>query len=196
MFEIAFFQLKTAFYSTKVCIGSLFVDYFSMQKGNFQFENQIFVPKSRPDKPVTKLFILTSFFLSLGFVGFKNYGLFSSFYQNLSTQAVKTQKPLSKAESRTLPLLVSLKGQDGPRLARVFVSIYLDSQNVKKPFDKEIENLENQLLFLLSGQSITYLSDKSFQDQIQNQLNLFLSHQMIQDLNIKTELLNKTRSSL
>ena len=185
-----------------------------MEKDNSQFENLYFIPKPRPVKSVKKLFIISSLFLSFSFFGLKFYYQFLSTYdfssfqkfsfQNILTEQFRTQKnrvqKLSskerKEESHTLPLLVSLKGQEGPRLARVSVSIYLDSQNLKKPFGKEIENLEGQLLFLLSGQSITHLSNKDFQDQIQNQLNLFLSHQMIQDLNIETELLNKTRSSL
>lgn len=185
-----------------------------MEKDHFQFENSFFVPKPRSVKSVKKLFLISFLFLSCSFFGLKFYHQFlftydfSSFQkfsfqtalmEQFRTQKKKVQKLSSKerkGEGHTLPLLVSLKGEEGPRLARVFVSIYLDSQNLKNPFEKEIENLESQLLFLLSGQSITHLSNRSFQDQIQNQLNIFLSHQMIQDLNIETELLNKTRSSL
>ena len=186
-----------------------------MKKDCSQFENPLFIPQPRPIKSVKKLFIISFIFLSFSFFGFKFYYQlltkyeFSTYFEIFSFRNIIAQKKKfhkkhiqkfnskdQKQESHTLPLLVSLKGNDGPRLARVFVSIYLDSQDLKKPFGKEFENLENQLLFLLSGQSITHLNNKDFQDQIQNQLNLFLSPQMIQNLNIETELLNQTRSSL
>ena len=186
-----------------------------MQKDSSRFDNQIFIPKPRPVKSINKVFMTYSLLLGLSFLSFKLYN--SSFYKkfeipdlnisNFNIQIFNTQKLIAlkskklsskenEKESHTLPLLISLKGQDGPKLAKVFVSIYLDSESFKKENGKEIENLENQLRFLLSGQSITHLSSQEFQNQIQNQLNLFLSHQMIQDLNIKTELLNETRSSL
>lgn len=181
-----------------------------MQKDFFSYENKLFTPKPRSAPSFKKLFIVSSVFLSLSFFSVKLYDLsfssydLSSFFYKLSPPSLRfkkdgTQKLFSRVderESHTLPLLVSLKGRDGPRLAKVSVSVYLDSQNLKEDFGEEIKNLENQLLFLLSGRPITRLSSKDFQDQIQKQLNLFLSRQMIQDLNIETELLNQTRSDL
>ena len=178
-------------------------------KHTSQFETSFFIPQPRKAQSLTKLFILCFLVVGSGFFSFQlyDYGLKKNHFQNLFITKLRSQEKTytlsSKAkesakERHTLPLFINLKGEDGPQLARVSVSIYLDSQKLKTSFRKEVafEDLESQLLFLLSGQSITHLSDKDFQGQIQAQLNLFLSHQMIQDLNIETELLNQTGRSL
>jgi len=169
-----------------------------MKKNQLQFEPVFF--KTRANKSLKKLFITSFLCLTFSFFSFKWYYQ-SHYYQshyNLFEKFNKSPKKaiqkLSSQKGHNLPLLVSLKGNEGPLLARVIVSLYLDPE--KKTFDKEFESLKKQLLFLLSGQSIAQLNNKDFQDQIQNQLNFFLSPQVIQNLNIKTELLNSTRSSL
>ena len=176
-------------------------------KKTSQFENSFFIPQPREAKSITRFFLLCCLVVGGGFFSFQayNYGFKKIHFHNLFIAKFRSQETtytLSSKESaeerHTLPLFINLKGEDGPQLARVSVSIYLDSQKLKTSSGKKVafEDLESQLLFLLSGQSITHLRDKDFQGQIQAQLNLFLSHQMIQDLNIETELLNQTGRSL
>jgi len=166
-----------------------------MSEDKKTFEQTLFIPKERTSKSLKKFFIISFVCIGLSFFSFKwAYYHKKDFFKKLNYKITAPAQKVSSKPSRTLPLLISLKEDEGPRLARVFVSISLNS--TEKPIDKDFENLKSQLLFLLSGQSLAMLSDKSFQDQIQNQLNLFLSDLMIENLNIETKLLNQTRSSL
>ena len=91
--------------------------------------------------------------------------------------------------NHVFPLLVNLKGQKGPQLAKVYVYITAGYGNEKDLlFDNK--KLEKQLLFLLSGQSVKNLKREYFYSQIQSQLNAFLNDNLINQIRIQTEILN------
>lgn len=100
------------------------------------------------------------------------------------------QKPLQ--DSHVFPLLVNLKGDKGPQLARIHVYVTLSEGTHKKEFLPQDSELEKQLLFILSGQSFKMLKKKKdyFEDQIRSQLNAFLTQKPVNGVYIKTEILN------
>ena len=179
-----------------------------MNKTEFQFQNQdIFPqkPRERPFFPIKQLMLFMCFFISAASFCFKYFYRFS-FKANFTSQA-----ELQKEQAHVVPLWVSLRGQKGPQLAKVSVFIHLGSKEFQEYFEKrnytsvrknevihpkefqeyfEKQNLEKQLLFLLSGQPISILSSREFQNQLQKQLNIFLTDRIINNLNIKTEMLN------
>ncbi|MCY4322008.1 MAG: hypothetical protein OXC37_06385, partial [Bdellovibrionaceae bacterium] len=71
---------------------------------------------------------------------------------------------------------------------QVYITL-LDEEN-KKNILLQNPKLEKQLLFLLSGQSIQNLKQDQFYNQIQSQLNTLLSDSLVDQIKIKTEILN------
>ncbi|MDE0092874.1 MAG: hypothetical protein OXN83_06285 [Oligoflexia bacterium] len=132
---------------------------------------------------ISSLFVSFSFFILKSFQSFRVKNQFSFFNQiSLAEQELNF--------SHIFPLLVNLKGQNGPQLARVYVYITLtDDENARESLFED-HTLEKQLLFLLSGQSVKSLKKKQFQNQIQSQLNAFLSDSLINRIQIQTEMLN------
>ena len=154
---------------------------------SFLFKNQplISIPKKRGGSygGWQKYLFYSSCFIILSFFSLKEVYFFESPTKEPVFQTSHTK------EDHIVPLLLNLKSQQGPRLARVQVSISL-SPSPKTFVFSQPEDLEKQLLFLLSGQPLQELTKKTFQNRIQNQLNTFLSGAFIQDLNINMEVLN------
>ena len=179
-----------------------------MKKIEFQFQNQDIFPHQLRERswfPIKQLILFMFFFVSAISFCFKYFYSFS-FKTNFASQAEHQRE-----QAHVIPLWVSLKGQKGPQLAKVSVFIHLGSKELQKYFEKQIytsvqknevikpkefqkyfekQKLEKQLVFLLSGQPISILSNREFQNQLQNQLNIFLTDRIINNLNIKTEMLN------
>ena len=130
-------------------------------------------------------FIALSFFIIqlLGFVK-TNKQIFNS------KPAFKAEKNLIKAH--VVPLLVNLKGEEGPQLARINVYITPNGHSFKKEFLSQNNKLEKHLLFVLSGQPIANLSKRKthFEKQIQSQLNTFSTKNLINKVHIQTKMLN------
>ena len=95
-------------------------------------------------------------------------------------------------EAHVFPLLVNLKGEEGPFLAKVHVYITLSEDSPEKKLLSHNNRLEKQLLFILSGQSVKSLSRKKdhFEREIRSQLNSFLTNSFINGVYIQTEMLN------
>ena len=155
---------------------------------DFKFKNPAIFSKSkkREGQALSKLVLISSLFVFISFFSLK-----LSYFFSLKRQTeVYTQRSIDHfSSSRTVPLLVNLKGQKGPQLAKVFVYITTEEEK-QKDLLYENKKLEKQLLFLLSGQPIKNLKREDFYTQIQSQLNAFLSENLINQIYIQTELLN------
>ena len=130
---------------------------------------------------VSSLVVFISFF-SLKFI--QSFSIKNKFSFSVQKSLGKPVEP-----SHIFPLLVNLKGQEGPQLAKVYVHVTVDDKNKKNVLLKN-RKLEKQLLFLLSGQSVKNLKKEQFYSQIQSQLNAFLSDSLINEVRIQTEALN------
>ena len=154
---------------------------------DFKFKNSGFFSKPiKRTQNSSKLIFISSLFVLTGFFSLNLFHLFST--KNKSQTVV--QKSLADLQfSHVFPLLVNLKGQKGPQLAKVYVHISTEDENQKNLL-RQNKKLEKQLLFLLSGQPVKSLKQEYFYSQIQSQLNAFLSGNLINQIHIKTEMLN------
>ena len=162
-----------------------------MKALKFKFQNSDLVSKSTKrkffySKKITQLILISSTLVFTGFFTLKLFH-FLNLKNNLSfiQQSIEEPKP-----SHIVPLVVNLKGQNGPQLAKVQVYITLLDEENKKNILLQNPKLEKQLLFLLSGQSIQNLKQDQFYNQIQSQLNTLLSDSLVDQIKIKTEILN------
>lgn len=169
-----------------------------MRTADFQFQNQECCPDLQRREPLSseaikKLIVVSSFTVFsillmlkiLWFLGFNK-----SFSVRIFKQSAFVQN--SFKESHVFPLLVNLKGEEGPQLARVYVYITLGEDSVEQELLAQDSQLEKHLLFILTGQSIQTLSEKKayFEKQIQSQINAFLTEDLINGVRIQTEMLN------
>ncbi|MBC6415741.1 MAG: hypothetical protein GDA46_05040 [Bdellovibrionales bacterium] len=159
-----------------------------MGQFRLQFHNQdsFYSPfKRRSFFSIKKLSLFLFFFLSVVFFSVKFV-----YFLPVTKLSLKVPPKSQEVEDHIVPLWVNLKGQEGPQIAKVFVFMSLNSKEGLSQESFEKHKLENKLLFLLSGQSVSSLNHKEFQNQIQNQLNIFLTDQIINELKIQTEILN------
>lgn len=169
-----------------------------MSKDRFSFQNQEIFQSckerrySLSEKSIKRLIIFSSFSVFFIFSALKSWqwieGEISSF--------LSSRKPASLnkfgSEIHVFPLLVNLKGEQGPQLARVYVHIGLIENSKGKQFLYQNSQIEKQILFLLSGQPAVALNTEKdrFEKQIRFQLNAFLSKNFINRVHIQTEMLN------
>ncbi|MCZ0932074.1 MAG: hypothetical protein OXJ52_02860, partial [Oligoflexia bacterium] len=176
---------------TKVPIGIFFVSLLSMKSLKFKFQNPaIFSKPIRRElfysQKIAQLIFISSLAVFISFFALK----FFQFFSAKNKFSFSVQKSLGDHRpSHIFPLLVNLKGQEGPQLAKVYVHVTVDNEN-KRDVLLENHKLEKQLLFLLSGQSVRSLKKEQFYSQIQSQLNAFLSGNLINEVRIQTEVLN------
>ena len=181
--------------STKVSIGIFFASLFDMKDLKFKFQNPVLFSKPiRRDlfysQKTAWLILISSLAVFISFSALKLIQLFSS----KNKFSVSIQKSLGDHEfSHIFPLLVSLKGQEGPQLAKVYVYINVNNDENRGNVSLENQTLEKKLLFLLSGQSVKTLKRQQFYSQIQSQLNAFLSGKLIDQVRIQTEVLNENK---
>ena len=162
--------------------------YLYIGMNDFKFKNPAIFSKTkkRGRSDSLKLVLISSLFVCVSFFSLKLFQLFSLNSKN----EVYVQRNIDHFQpSRTVPLLINLKGQKGPQLAKVFVYITTEEEK-QKDLLYENKKLEKQLIFLLSGQPIKNLKKEDFYNQIQSQLNAFLSENLINEIYIQTELLN------
>ena len=169
-----------------------------MGKMDFQFQNkepyQSFRRKEILSESRVKKFIILSFFtvflifFALKFLWFFHLNKPHPYLQfsKLSSE----EKDFDKAY--VLPLLVNLKGENGPQLVRAQVSITLSEDFLEEDFLSKDKEFEKHLLFILSGQEVKTLQKKRnyFERQIRSQLNVFLSRNTVDGVRIQTERLN------
>ena len=159
-------------------------------RSNFSFKNSASLSKpirqaSGSSSKITQLILISSVVVFFSFLVLKFFNL------AFKKESLSYQKSEQELEPfRTFPLVVNLKGQEGPQLARVYVSITLTSDENKEGLLSESHQLKKQLLFLLSGQSVDDLEKEQFHSQIQSQLNAFLSRPWINKIRIQAEMLN------
>ena len=168
-----------------------------MAQNRFQFKNQevcfqtqrkiFFVPRA-----IKGLIIFSSLFVCIVFLTLKVSGYLKPYKKSLTFN--KTLLPQEKTpiqKSYSLPLFVSLKGEKGPQLMRVYVSLNVAESSKKELMSKESQ-LEKRILFLLSGQPAKALSSKKshFEKQIHFHLNAFLSKKIVNSVHIQTQSLN------
>ncbi len=166
-----------------------------VKKTKFKFQNQD--PFSKPKrkelltaKSIKKILAFSSF---LAFFSFLVLRAVPFFYSNKSIW-IFSKKPI-KADTKAthvFPLLVNLKGREGPQLARVQVSISFNAHSLEKDFLSSDNQIKKHLLFILSGQSTQFLKKKKdyFEEQIQSQLNAFVNQSLVRGVQIQTEVLN------
>ena len=90
------------------------------------------------------------------------------------------------------PLLVSLKGDKGIRMARVHVNLQVSRSSVKKEILSNKKATQKHLLILLSGQQSQDMKNKKsyFENQLLSWMNAFLSKGSVNKVTIQTTLLN------
>ena len=169
-----------------------------MRQISFQFQNQECCPGFQRKEPLSseaikKLIVVSSFTVFSILLILKI--LWSlNFNKTFSSWIFKKNSSIQTAfkEAHVFPLLVNLKGEEGPQLARVYVYITLGENSVEREFLSQDSQLEKHLLFILTGQSTQTLSDKKeyFEKQIRSQLNAFLTENFINGVRIQTEMLN------
>ena len=168
-----------------------------MGKTNFKFKNQEYCKPQRKESLyenwIKKLLVLSTFTVFFSFLTLKIPRILSSYKRSpvfkLNAYSSK-RKPVESVHS--LPLLVNLKGEKGPQLARIYVYITLSESSLKKEFLSQESKLEKNILFILSGQSVKTLNKKKnyFEKQIRSQLNAFLSKELVNGVRIQTKMLN------
>ena len=97
-----------------------------------------------------------------------------------------------KADVNLPPLLVSLKGEDGIRMARINVNLQVSRSAVKKEILSTNKASRKRLLILLSGQKSRDLQNKKafFEKQLLSWMNAFLSKGSVNKVTIQTTFLN------
>ena len=164
-----------------------------MKSFQFPFQNSLSVSKPLKrdffySQNPARLILMSSLLVFIAFFSLK----LLSFFQSKNALSLSVQKSVQPTAppSHIYPLLVNLKGQEGPQLAKVYVYITADKDQGKKKKLLKNQRLERKLLFLLSGQSVKNLNREQFHSQIQSQLNAFLSGNLIHKIQIQTEMLN------
>ena len=165
---------------------------------DFKFENQEYCPpvkrkeflSSRRVKIfiiISSLIVFFSFFILQTFLFLKPNNPFSHF-QFRSTSL--REKPVEN--SYIFPLLVNLKGEKGPQLARIKVFLTFSEDSLKQEFLSQGNRLKKHLLFVLSSQESKMLNKNKdrFEKQIRSQLNAFLSKNLVHGVRIQTKILN------
>lgn len=90
------------------------------------------------------------------------------------------------------PLLVSLKGEEGIRMARINVNLQVSRPEAKKEILSNNTITHKRLLILLSGQESRDIRNKKsyFENQLLSWMNAFLSKGSVNKVSIQTTLLN------
>ena len=90
------------------------------------------------------------------------------------------------------PLLVSLKGDSGIRMARVHVNLEVNHLSAKKEILSNKQATQKHLLILLSGRKSRDMKNKKsyFENQLLSWMNAFLSRGSVNKVTIQTTLLN------
>lgn len=168
-----------------------------MEKHYFHFKNQ--GPDSQDqnkrssfNKGMTKLVFVSSFSVFIGFLSLKVSKYFTAYNKSsplLSTEF--SQKNAVQEVTHFVPLFVNLKGEQGPQLVRLQVSLSVEETSKQELLSQE-GKLEKHILFLLSGQSAEALFSRKdhFEQQIRFHLNAFLSKQIIHGVQIQTQTFN------
>ena len=169
-----------------------------MGKTDFKFQNpehwqNLKRKKHLSEKWVKKILIISSFTVFVSFLSLKVLWSLDFnkefFFSKSSKNSVKEE---SFKKTHTLPLLVNLKGETGPQLTRIQIYITFNASSLEEDLLPKDKKLEKHLLFILSGQSIQALNKKKgyFEKQIRSHLNAFLSKDLINGIDIQTEMLN------
>lgn len=109
------------------------------------------------------------------------------------SSGLKTNHPNNVSQAVNLPpLLVSLKGNKGIRMARVQVNLQVSRSSVKKEILSNKKATQKHLLILLSGQQSQDMKNKKsyFENQLLSWMNAFLSKGSVNKVTIQTTLLN------
>ena len=167
-----------------------------MDKLHFKFQNQECCSSSKRKEHLSVKDIRV--FLSFSF-SFVILGFFTSqiLWLSKTNKKIFNSQPSFKTETHfkeahVIPLLVNLRGKEGPQLVRVNVYITLKESSFEKESLFQNNKLEKHLLFALSGQPLAHLSQRKtqFEKQIQSQLNTFLAKNLINRVHIQTKKLN------
>lgn len=178
-------------------MGIRFVCKRGMGKSNFKFQNPRYCEGRQveplSERNIKKIIFISSLSVLFCFFTFKTISFFYSKKSSvhLKSESQSTEKT-AKESSYVLPLLVNLKGEKGPQLAKVHVHITFNGNSLEKKSLPQGNQLEKHLLFILSGQSSKNLNRKKnqFEKQIRSQLNAFLSENLVNGVSIHTEMLN------
>ena len=172
--------------------------YERMGKIDFQFQNKEQCQSSKrkeilSENWIKKFLVFSSFTVFLCFFALKFLWFFNlnKSYPYLRFNKLSSEeKNFEKAY--ILPLLVNLKGENGPQLVKAQVYITLSEDSLEEDFLSQNKEFEKHLLFILSGQEIKTLQKKRnyFEQQIRSQLNVFLSRNTVDGVRIQTEKLN------
>ena len=109
--------------------------------------------------------------------------------------AIHLKNNSSKDSSRAVslpPLLVSLKGEEGIRMARINVNLQVSQPEVKREILSNNTVTHKRLLILLSGQESRDIRSKKsyFENRLLSWMNAFLSKGSVNKVTIQTTLLN------
>ncbi len=169
-----------------------------MKNIKFSFRNQgplPNLPRKEPlsSKEIKKLAAGSLLLICLAFWALKNVSPLSvgkwPFYKPSGPSSFLNR---TAKEAHVVPLLVNLKGEQGPQLANIHVHITLNEQALDRKFLSRDSQFKKHILFILSGQPTAFLSEKKghFERRIQSQLNAFLTGNLIHKVRIQAEALN------
>ena len=166
-----------------------------MKSLNFKFRNS--APYSKPirrelcsSQKLARIIFISSGSVFISFFSLKMFHFFNLNLKDKWNLSVQKSVKESVKPSHIFPLVVNLKGQEGPQLVKAHVYISVTVGENRKDIQIESHKLEKQLLFLLSGQSIKSLGKEQFYRQIRSQLNTFFGEDLINNIRIQTEMLN------
>ena len=169
-----------------------------MSKVNFQLQNREYYQNFKRKEGsfenwIKKTFIFSFITVFLSFFALKFLCSLNlrELYSHLQFRKSSSEE-INFKNAHILPLLVNLKGENGPQLVKAQVHINLSENSLKEEFLHQNKEFEKHLLFILSGQEIQTLQKQKnhFEQQIRSQLNAFLSKNIVDGVRIQTEMLN------
>ena len=175
----------------------ILVFYLVLMPMKFEFSAETGVPAPKrvtPSRPFRRTFAFI-FFAGLSLVVVGNIRQDRK-KQNAGERAEPAKREAREKARRTdvslPPLLVSLKGENGIRMARINVNLQVSRKAVKKEILSTNKAARKRLLVLLSGQKSRDLQNKKshFEKQLLSWMNAFLSKGSVNKVTIQTTFLN------
>ena len=175
----------------------ILVFYLFLMPMNFEFSGEGGLSSPKRVSPFFRRFPQVSSIASLSILSMVVAGSFLP--ERKKHRAEKTPAAPAKNQSAGArgglslpPLLVSLKGEDGIRMARINVNLQVSRRAVRREILSNNKAARKRLLILLSGQKSRDLQNKKahFEKQLLSWMNAFLSKGSVNKVTIQTTFLN------
>ncbi len=114
-----------------------------------------------------------------------------------SSRTIQSIPPSSDSTAEMInlePFFVLLKSEEGTQLTKVEVNLQVDHSQVSNEIQESINKIRDHLVFILSNRDVSVFSDlesrRFLEEEIANQLNLFLVAGKIENVQLKETFLN------